>query len=77
MRFDQKTLMRSWNMRMIEILTFTALYVFLLAITSVIHYKMGYQTGVSNTVESIRQFEPQAVENAIRKIKSHADAKFR
>lgn len=62
---------------MIEILSFTALYVLLLAITSVIHYRLGYQTGVSNTIQSIREFEPQAVDSAIRKIKSAANAESR
>lgn len=62
---------------MIDILTFTAPYVLLIAITSLIHYRLGYQTGVNSTIQSLRHFEPQAVDNAIRKIKSAADAEFR
>lgn len=77
MRYVQRTLTPYWNTRMIETLSFTALYVLLLALVSVVHYKMGYQTGVSNTIQSIRHFEPQAVDNAIRKIKSAADAESR
>lgn len=62
---------------MIDILTFTALYVFMTAVVSYIHYRLGYQTGVSSTIQSLRHFEPQAVDSAIRKIKSAADAEFR
>lgn len=62
---------------MIDILLFTALYVGILAFVSIIHYRMGYQAGVSNTIHSLREFEPTAIDSAIRKIKSAANAESR
>jgi hypothetical protein len=52
-----------------DTLIFTTCYVFLIAVVSAIYNFIGYREGVKSAIESIRQFEPAAVERAMAKMR--------
>lgn len=61
---------------MLDVFLFVLGYVVILGITSAIHYHMGYQRGITDTITSFRKFEPRAVESAMKKMKVELEAQL-
>jgi hypothetical protein len=49
---------------------FAVLYTLLVAVVSFIYNILGYREGIRDTIEAIRQHEPQAVDRAMLKLKA-------
>lgn len=59
-----------------EVLFFVSCYTVLLGIVSFIYFSVGYKRGIKDTLLSMRVYEPQAVDNAIKKIQEKNNAEF-
>ena len=54
----------------IDTLIFTSVYVLILVVISHWYYVIGYRRGISETVISLKRFENEAIERALRKMQA-------
>lgn len=54
----------------IDTLIFTSVYVLILVVISHWYYIVGYRRGISETVISLKRFENDAVDRALRKMQA-------
>lgn len=54
----------------IDTLIFTTAYVLILVVISHWYYVIGYRRGISETVISLKRFENEAIERALRKMQA-------
>lgn len=53
-----------------DTLIFTAVYVLILVVVSHLYYIIGYRRGISETVISLKRFENDAIDRALRKMQA-------
>lgn len=58
---------------MLEQFLFSVGYVIIVGVVSGIYYRIGYHKGVQETIMSIRQFEPVALDKALDKMRKEID----
>lgn len=57
----------------LDTLYFVVAYVTIMGIVATIYYKIGYHRGIKDTLLSMRVHEPNAVDNALRKMQEKID----
>lgn len=56
-----------------DVLFFVTCYTVLLGIVAMIYHSIGYKRGIKDTLLAVRVHEPNAVDNALKKIQEKID----